>query len=189
MNFVDIVFASLLANNLLFFHFFGLGEFLGDASPKNQAQRTLVLLVLLTLGGLLWWVPDHFLLQPLHLEFLRTLLLLAVIWLVTALWTLVRGSSEGRWPQAREFVLHSALVGGVLLVGGSSPDVFEVLTAGVAVSMGYGGALVLLGAVRLRLARESIPAFLQGIPLQLVTLGLVWLVLNGLGFAFVGKGS
>lgn len=189
MNFVDILFASLLANHLLFFHFFGVGEFLTPGSTRNLGPRTLGLTVLLVAATVLWWVPDYFVLQAFHLEFLRTLLLLVVLWTVTTLWSLLRKSLPGPWPQAREFLLHSFLVGGVLLVGSSSPDLFEVMVAATAAGLGYGAALVLLAAVESRLARETIPRFIQGLPLQLITLGMVWLILQGLGFAFAGKGA
>lgn len=189
MNFADIVFASILANNLLLFHFFGLGEFLGEAGPASLGKRVGILAVLLLAASAGYSVVDHFVLVALHLTVLRTLLAFAVVGLVTAGYSAVARSRTGGWPQAREFLVHSFLVGGVLLVGSSSPDTLEVITASVAAVVGYGGALAVLSAVFSRLARERIPAFLQGLPLQLLTLGLVWLVLQGLGFAFVGKGA
>ena len=189
MNFVDIIFASLLANNLLFFHFLGLGEFLKSEETPKLLGRTAVLAVLLALAAAGYWVGDHFLLQPLHLEFLRTFALLLDLTVILGIYSVGFGTQERHpsWPLPAELLVHSFLVGGVLLVGSSSPDIFEVLTAAVATAVGYGSALVLLGAVFRRLARESIPSFLQGLPLRLLTLGVVWLVLHGLGFAFAGK--
>ena len=187
MNFVDIVFASLFANNLLFFHYLGLGEFLGDGGAAHLARRTLTLAVLLVLGSILFWIPDHFLLQVFHLTVLRTLLVLAVLGLLTLGYAAAVPALPGTWPQARELLVHSLLVGGLFLVGPSSPDLLAVVVAALAVALGYGGALVLLVAVFRRLSREKIPSFIQGLPLQLLTLGLVWLVLQGLGFAFAGK--
>jgi len=186
VNFVDIIFASLLANNLLFFHFLGLGEFLADRGASDLVRRTAVLTVLLLISALAYWVPDHFLLQPFHLEFLRTLVVFLVLWLVTLAYGALGRAQSGSWPQAREFLVHSFLVGGVLLVGSSSPDLAEVATAALAVCLGYGVALVLLVAVFRRLSRERLPAFIQGLPLQLLTLGLVWLILQGLGLSFRG---
>jgi Na+-translocating ferredoxin:NAD+ oxidoreductase RnfA subunit len=188
VNFVDIVFASLFANNLLFFHYLGLGEFLGDGGAAHLGRRTLTLAVLLVVSSALFWLPDHFLFQPFHLTFLRTLLVLAILGLVTLAYSAAAGALSGPWPRARELLVHSLLVGGLFLVGPSSPDLLAVLTAALAVSLGYGGALVLLVAVFRRLSRENLPAFIQGLPLQLLTLGLVWLILQGLGFAFAGKG-
>lgn len=189
MNFVDIVFASLLANNLLFFHFLGLGEFLSEGGKIGVLRRTGVLAILLLAASVLFWVPDRLLLQPFHLEFLRTILLLGVLWLVTLSYSAAVPLLPGSWPQAREFVVHSFLTGAVVLTGTSSPDLLEVVTAALAVAVGYGGAQVLAAAVFRRLARERIPSFIQGLPLQLLTLGLVWLVLQGLSFAFAGKST
>ena len=190
MNFVDIVFASLLANNLLFFHFLGLDEFLNSEGLPNLLGRTFVLAVTLLICAAGYWLGDHFLLQVWHLQFLRTLLLLGIFALVIGMYAMsVSGVGRSSWPTPRELLVHSFLVGGVLLVGSSSPDLAEVLTASLAVAIGYGAALALLGAVFRRLAREPIPAFAQGLPLRLLTLGVVWLVLHGLEFAFAGKAS
>jgi Na+-translocating ferredoxin:NAD+ oxidoreductase subunit A len=187
MNFVDIVFASLLANNLFFFRFLGLGEFLSGDSEFSIGRRTALLGILLVAASLAYWLVDHSVLQPLHWEVLRTLLAFAVVGLVSVGYSAVR-AHRGAWPQPREFLVHSFFVGGVLVLGTSSPDWTEVAAAAVASTLGYGVALVLLTAGFRRLAQERIPGFIQGLPLRLVTLGLVWLALQGLGFAF-GKGS
>lgn len=184
MNFIDIVFASLLANNLLFFRYLGLGEFLLE-DGKQLTIRSLVLGILLTTTSLLFWIPDHFLLVPFHLEFARTVVLLLDLWLVTSLYSLIRRGG----PHPRELVVHSLLVGGTVIIGTSSPDWLEMVTAAVAVAVGYGLALGVLRAVFSRLARERIPVIIQGLPLQLMTMGLVWLALQGLGLSFAGKGT
>ena len=190
MNFIDIVFASLLANNLLFFHFLGLDEFLNAENSTKLFGRTLILAFALMAGAAGYWAGDHFVLQPFHLEFLRTFLVFSVLIVVLGLDSLVLGGVGGRSvPGPRELLVHSFLVGGILLVGSSSQDLQEVLAAAGAVALGYGGALVLLRSVFRRLDREPIPGFVQGLPLRLLTLGVTWLVLHGLGFAFVGKGS
>ena len=187
MNFVDIVFSSFLANNLLFFHFLGLGEFLKTNDSVQPMRRTAILAFMVMASSILYWIPDHFVLQPLHLEFLRSFLLLLILGVVISVYS-AAGSLPGPWPPARDYVVHTFLVGGVLLVGSSSPNLFEVMTAALAVVLGYALSLVLLGSVFQRLSRERIPVLVQGLPLQLLTLGLVWLVLHGLGFAFAQRG-
>lgn len=188
MNFVDIIFASLLANNLLFFHFFGLAEFLQDRSPMALGRRFTVLAVLVLVSCFTYWAGDHFLLTVFHLEVLRTLLVLVILIAVTSVYGSVVQRNPG-WPKPQEFLVHSFLIGAVVMVGSSSSEFAEVLTAAVAVVVGYGGALVLLASVFGRLGRERIPVVLQGLPLQLITLGVVWLALQGLGLAFAGKTS
>jgi len=189
VNFVDIVFASFLANNLLFFHYFGLGEFLSDPGSSSLGRRIGLSTLLLVVSTLGYWAGDHFLLVPFHLEVLRTMLVFLVLAVVVLCFSVITGPRPESRPPVMDFLTHSFLVGGVLVVGSSSSDGLEVVVAAVAVVLGYGGALVVLGAVFSRLSRERIPAFLQGLPLQLLTLGLVWLVLQGLGMAFSGKSS
>lgn len=184
MNFADIVFASLLANNLLVFSNLGLAEYLVDPAPRPRRLWTMG--VFLVVGAGLYWLPDHYLLQPLHLEFLRTLLVFALVGLVFLVYSAVGPETL---PKPEEFLIHSMLVGGIVLTGSSSGDLLEVLTAAAAVALGYALAFILLSAVHRRMARESVPAAVRGLPLQLVTLGMAWLALHGLAFAFSGKAS
>jgi len=189
VNYFDIAFAFLLANNLLFFHFLGLGELLGDPTKGTTLRRTLGLGALLLVTVSLFWIPDHFLLRPFHLEFLRTLVLLAAVGAGYLLTAAAHRLVPGPWPQPKEILVHSLLIGATVLIGTAFDEWTQAALACLAAAAGYGAALVLLRSVFSRLARERIPAFLQGLPLQLLTLGLVWLVLHGLGFAFAGKGA
>lgn len=187
MHFLDLVFASLFVNHLVFFHFFGLSEVLAESRPKNLLFRTVALTAVLCVATLLFWLPDQFLLRPFHAEFARSFLLLGILWVTTSLWAVLPKPTS--WPSAKELLAHSLLLGGILLIGSSNSSVLDVLTVALAVGLGYGGTIALLGAVDSRLARESIPVVIQGLPLQLMTLGMVWLVLQGLGFAFSGNGA
>ena len=179
MNFVDIVFASLLANNLLVFSNFGLAEYLVE--PQPNLRRLWTMAGFLVVGAGLFWLPDHYLLQPFHLEFLRTLLVFVLLGLVFLVYSALGPETL---PHPEEFLIHGLLVGGIVVTGSSSADFFEVLAAAAAVAVGYGLAIVLLGAIHRRLARERVPEVIRGLPLRLVTLGVVWLTLHGLSFAF-----
>lgn len=182
MNFADIIFASLLANNLLVFSHFGLAEYLADPVPRLRRLWTMG--AFLVAGAALFWLPDHYLLQPLHLEFLRSVLVLVLVGLVFLVYSAV---GPDTLPRPEEFLIHSLLVGGIVVTGSSSGDLFEVLATAGAVALGYALAMVLLAAVHRGLARERVPDLLKGLPLQLVTLGVAWLALHGLSFTFSGK--
>jgi electron transport complex protein RnfA len=182
VNFADIIFTSLLANNLLVFSHLGLSEYLID--PRPSLKRLWTMAAFLVVGAGLFWLPDHYFLQPLHLEFLRTLLVFALVGLVFLVYSALGPETL---PKPEEFLIHSVLVGGIVLTGSSSADLLEVLAGAASVAVGYGLAVVLLAAVHRRLARERVPDVVRGLPLQLVTLGVVWLALHGLSFAFSGK--
>lgn len=190
MNVIDIVFSSLFANNLLLFQYFGLAERLEAAESGRKAPKIAVLGVMVASASLLFWLVDRVLLAPWHGEALRPLLLVAVTLICSWLGTLVASVGNGAgapfWPGFRTVLLHSFLAGAVLASGSRSPQVLEVLITAVAVTAGYGGALILLGAVQARLSRDAIPALIRGLPLHLITLGLFWLAARGLAFSFGG---
>lgn len=188
MNWIDIAFASLLANHLLFFRYLGLAEWLENSRPLTLA-RTVGLALLLLVAASVFWVVNAFALVPWHLGWLQSLLLLASVGVASLVALGGRRLWPQAWPSPKALVLHSFLVGGTVVVGGTAAGWPELALASVAVAAGYGVATVLLDAVAGRLARERIPVVLQGLPMQLITLGLAWLVLHGLGFAFAGKAS
>lgn len=187
MNFIDILFASLLANNLVFFHFFGLSEFLTEKGKDVVWLRTLTIATVLVPMALLFWFLESFFLGPLHLEVLRTLALGLVLFAGSGLYWLVRPLLEGPFPSFRELTLHSLLMGAVLAIGVPATSGWEVIVGALAVSAGYAGSWYLVQAISSRIARERVPSILQGLPLQLVTLGIVWLVLQGLSLHFAGS--
>jgi Na+-translocating ferredoxin:NAD+ oxidoreductase RnfA subunit len=178
----------MLSNNLLFSHFLGLSEMLGPVSFQKIFRRSLLLGILVLLGGGLFASVRGLLLVPFHLEVLTTLFL--VLSLAAGYWayTWVRLSSrhEDTWPDPKEFLFHTLLLGGILLVSEAALSAWEYLAFGLASVVGYALALVFLHAVFQRMAREKVPVLFQGLPFQLFSAGLVWLILSGLDFHFGG---
>lgn len=191
MRFADLTVAFLLANNLLFCHFLGLSEMLGPISFQKILRRSLTLSVILAVSGALFWLLTWALVLPFHLSFLTTFFAVGAVaagyWLYV--WARQALGREASWPDPREFLFHSLLLGGILLAVGASRDLSEFVGVVAASVVGYSVGLVLLHAVFVRMSRERIPLILQGIPFQLLTAGLVWLVLSGLDFRFVGQGG
>ncbi|MEI8095007.1 MAG: hypothetical protein WCG80_12410 [Spirochaetales bacterium] len=189
MRIADLIFAFLLSNNVLFSHFLGLSELLGPVSFQKIARRSLILGVLMVFSGGLFWGLSWAVLQPFHLSFLTTITAVASLaagyWLY--IWLRRSTGREASLPDPQEFLFHTLLFGGVLLAVGVSRDPLEFLAVALASVLGYSLGLILLHAVFLRMARERIPITFQGLPFQLFTLGLVWLVLSGLDLRFAGN--
>jgi Na+-translocating ferredoxin:NAD+ oxidoreductase RnfA subunit len=189
VRFADLTVAFLLANNVLFCHFLGLSEMLGPVSFQKILRRSLTLSVILAVSSVLFWLFNWALLIPFQLTYLSTFFAVANVGAGYWLYVWIRRAlgREGSWPDPREFLFHSLLLGGMLLAVGASRDLVEVVGVVLASVVGYSVGLVLLHAVLVRMSRERVPLLLQGIPFQLFTAGLVWLVLNGLDFRFTGQ--
>ena len=186
MRFADLTLAFLLSNNLFFSHFLGVSESLGP-NPFHRLVPVALGVLLFFCGGL-FLLADIVIIQPFRLSFLTTLVAVMAIALGYLAFDALRRSMDkaNLWPETREIMLHSLLLGGILLIAAQARDLVEFPVAVLAAVLGYSLSLVLLSAVVQRMVREKTPVWFQGIPFSLFTAGLVWLILNGLGLQFSG---
>jgi len=188
VNWLDFVFAAFFVDHLMIAHFLGMPEFLANGSARDQKRTTaLVGLILLPATLLFWWLHQG-ILVPTHLAFFDSIAVLAILALVMGV---VGGFKKilGPWRQEQALLSHSFLVGGMLYLAWNSASAVEVMAKVAASVLSYLALLALFSAIERRLDREKVPVLVQGLPLQLVTLGLVWLVFHGLQFAFSGPSA
>lgn len=187
MQTLDTAVAFLLANNLLFIHFFGLKEGLKtDGSFLFKIKEIVFMAVLMILGALILWLFEHFGL-PSGLTWLRLPVYTAVLWGLSELSVFLFRDMEGL-PGKREILLNSFLLGACYSVLQVSSVIWDVLFFALAAVVGYFLSFLALNAVESRVSRERVPSFIQGLPLKLMTCGLITLVLNGLAFSFSAGG-
>ena len=124
------------------------------------------------------WAVDSQLLDPLGFGVLRTpafvLLAAALAFGVQAagrrLFPALLSESGFSLPRA---VVNTAVLGVVLLTSREGMDAARSLVAGLAAGAGFFLAGSLMTAIRLRLEIEPVPRALRGVPLQLISAGLL----------------
>lgn len=187
MQTLDTAVAFLLANNLLFVHFFGLKESLNTGvSWGGKLRETGFLALHLVIGAILLWFAEHYFLNS-GFPWLRLPLYALVLWGLSELYGLVFKNTD-QAPSKQEVLLNSFLLGACYTVLQVSSGLLDVLLLALAALMGYFLSFLSLKAVDSRIFRESIPSFIQGLPLKLLTCGLIALVLNGLALSFSAGG-
>lgn len=188
MQALDVVLSFLLANNLVFYHFFGVKEVLQPKKNLNACLTlVLVLAVHLTIAALFLWSLETIFLQK-KFSVLRAPIYTMVLWFLCELYSVLTNRWKHVLPEKREIFLNSALLGGILTVCQQSQNVLDVFLFSLSAVVGYGFSFFLLWMIELRLLRERIPNFIQGLPLQLFTCGLIALMLQELAFHFSGTG-
>jgi electron transport complex protein RnfA len=176
-----------LVNNFVLTQFLGLCPFVG-ASRRFEAAAGMALatLFVLTLASGASYAAWHWLLEPLGLGYLRTLvfiLLIAAVVQVTEM--LVRASSPLLHELLGVFLplitTNCAVLGVALLSLERQHGFVESLVYGAAAGVGFGVALLSLAGLRERLETSDVPAAFRGTPLTLVTAGLMALAFMGFG--------
>lgn len=180
------VLAGALAENLALDRGIGIGPLLVGSRGLLVAWWLALATFAASIAGVtVVLVVDLTLLRPLDLTHYR---LLVAMFVVASLVELAAPPLAARWVRAAELIhalapwvaINSAVVGCVISVLAFPGSPARALALGVGLAAGYGGALVSVAAARERLEHVAAPRALRGLPLVLVTLGLLSLGLSGL---------
>ena len=177
MKFLLLIFGCLLSENL----FFGKlsGSVYGNPIPdvKMSAKLGLWTMLVSTLSVLVLSMLECWVLAPLGARFLRLLVLAALVLVFTLI---LRRAFAGKCPEFENLYLQ-ILIGGVTvgIAAQSSADIVVSTISAIFTGAGYLMMLALFAGVRDRLSGSKIPACLKGLPISLITAGLMTLAFMG----------
>ena len=178
-EFIPVLLAACLASNLVTDHLLGAGPVLAAAQRLDVAfDMATAVTGITTVVALTTWLLDNLLITPLDLENYRLLfLVMALLGVSQVPWKIPGRYSRRLFDRDGRFypllLMNCTLLGVMLLGAQQDGGPLVALAHGAGAGLGY--SLVLLGftATNLRLAVTDIPAPVRGLPLQLITLGLV----------------
>jgi electron transport complex protein RnfA len=176
-----------LVNNFVLTYFLGLCPFVGVSRRfEAAAGMALATLFVLTVASGLSFVAEHWILEPLGLTYLRTIVFILLIAAVVQLTELlVRATSPLLHELLGVFLplitTNCAVLGVALLNLDRGHGLLESLVYGASAAAGFGLALLLFAALRERLDTSEVPRLFQGAPIALITAGLMALAFMGFG--------
>jgi electron transport complex protein RnfA len=185
-----IIVAAALVNNFVLVQFLGLCPFLGASRRlEGAAGMALATGLVLTLASGSSYLIERFLLAPLELEYLRLVAFILVIGAAVQLTELVlRRASPLLYRLLGLYIpliaSNCAVLGVALLNSRQNHSLLEALFFGAGAALGFGLVLALLGGIRERLEEADIPRPFKGVPITLITAGIMSLAFygfNGLG--------
>ena len=191
MSIVSLLVTFALVDNVVLSRLLGINPPSGFPGSLRHAvatgASTALIICAASLGA---WAVDGLALLPLGYGFLRTPV---YVFLVAATAWLMAEAVRRVAPRLRpafsfpEAAINSAALGVVLLIRQGSASAAEGLVAGVAAGLGYALVMVILSAIRQRLEVEQVPRAMRGLPLQLVSAGLLSLAFMAFDRAFLAR--
>lgn len=182
---VIIALGSALVNNVVLSQFLGLCPFLGVSKKTNTAagMGTAVIFVI-TLASFVAAVIYKFVLDPLGLDYLKTIVFILVI---AALVQFVEMFLKKFMPSLYEalgvylplITTNCAVLGVALNNVQDSYGILESVVNGFATAAGFTIAIVILAGIREKIEYNDIPAPFKGMPIVLVTAGLMAIAFCG----------
>ena len=177
--------ATVLVNNFVLVKFLGLCPFMGVSGKVETAiGMSMATTFVLTLASIASYLIEQYILQPLDINFLRTLAFILVIAVVVQFTEMVvQKTSPALYRLLGIFLplitTNCAVLGVALLNLNERHNLMQSAVYGFAAAIGFSLVLILFSAMRERLAAADIPVTFKGSAIAMVTAGLMSLAFLG----------
>ncbi len=194
MEYIIIIISAVFVNNIILSQFLGVCPFLGVSNKVSTAVgMSGAVCFVIALSTLVTYLIQYYVLVPLGIEFMQTLTFILVIAaLVQMVEIILKKISPALYKALGIFLplitTNCAVLGVAILVvtkeftfGGEAHllTLGESMVYAVSSAVGYSGALILFAGIREQLDLNSVPKIFKGIPIALITAGILALAFMG----------
>ena len=186
---IVILLSSVLVNNYVLSRFLGICPFLGVSKKLDQATGMgISVTAVMLIASAVTWPIQHLLLDPAGLGYMQTIVFILVIAaLVQMVEIVLRKVSPALYRALGIFLplitTNCAVLGVAILMVQKEFSLVTGVIYSAATALGFALALVLFAGIRERLEMEDTPEGMRGVPIALITAGL--LAMAFMGFANV----
>ena len=199
MAYILIVITAIFVNNIVLSQFLGICPFLGVSKKVESALGMgAAVAFVLTIATIVTYLIQKFVLEPNALEYLQTIAFILVIAaLVQMVEIVLKKVNPGLYQALGVFLplitTNCCILGVAILVAGGTynaqglePDLLTGIIFAFSTAIGFALALTIFAGMREQLSMMNIPMGMQGMPIALVTAGL--LAMAFMGFSGVDNG-
>ena len=182
---LTILISTILVNNYVFAQFLGICPFLGVSSKTETAVGMGVAVTfVVVIASAITWCLQTFILDKFGLGYLQTIVFILVIAsLVQFVEMVIKKTSPSLYTAMGVYLplitTNCVVLGVTVLNVQNGYNLIETVFSGFGASVGFTLALVLISTLRERLALGNVPKALQGVPIALVSAGLMALAFSG----------
>ena len=180
-----ILIGSSLVNNVVLSQFLGLCPFLGvSKSTTTAAGMGGAVIFVITLSSLVVGLIYQFILVPLGLTYLQTIVFILIIAALVQFVEMFLKKSMPALYRALGVYLplittNCAVLGVALLNVQKEYNVLQGTVNGFATAVGFTVAIVLMAGIREKIQYNDVPKAFQGFPIVLLTAGLMAIAFFG----------
>lgn len=192
LTYLSIIITAIFINNIVLAQFLGICPFLGVSRQTSSALGMgAAVTFVITLATAVTWCLQTYLLDPMQLQFLQTILFILVIAsLVQMLEIVIRKIAPTLYEALGVFLplitTNCAVLGVAILVIQKQFTLLESVVYGVATSLGFTLALWIFAGIREQLAVTHVPGGMKGVPLALLCAGILAMAFMGFSGIKIG---
>jgi electron transport complex protein RnfA len=184
-DYLLLIVSAILVSNIVLARYLGNCPFLGDSQKMDTAVGMgMAVIFVVTLAGMITWVVQYAILNPLGLEYLRTIAFILVIASLVQLVEMFLQKSIPALYKALGIFLplittNCAVLGIAIINIQEEFDFMQTVVFSFASAVGFSLAMVLLASLRERFPTARIPSAFAGMPIAMITVGLLALAFLG----------
>ncbi|OFZ27904.1 MAG: electron transport complex subunit RsxA [Bdellovibrionales bacterium RIFOXYB1_FULL_37_110] len=185
MEYFVIIIGAVFVNNIIFAQFLGICPFLGVSNKISTATGMgLAVVFVISLATTVTYLVHHYILVPYNIAFMQTVTFILVIAALVQLVEIILKKVAPPLYQALGIFLplittNCAVLGVAILVIQKEFNLIQSVVFASATAVGFTLAMILFAGIREHLELMDIPEGMKGMPIALITAGLLSLAFMG----------
>ncbi|MDR1381846.1 MAG: electron transport complex subunit RsxA [Tannerella sp.] len=185
MEYIIIFIAAVFVNNIVLSQFLGICPFLGVSKKIDTAMGMgMAVMFVLTIATIVTFLIQKYVLDAFGLGYLQTIVFILIIAALVQMVEIVLKKASPALYQALGVFLplittNCAILGVAILVIQKDYNLVQSVVYAISTAVGFALALIIFAGIREQLAQTKIPAAMQGIPIALITAGLLAMAFMG----------
>ncbi|MBE6912049.1 MAG: electron transport complex subunit RsxA [Oscillospiraceae bacterium] len=188
MSFSDILSLSLIAifaENIVLGQMLGITPFLKNSQSMKSAVKagvsvTLTMLVV----AILAYVTEKSIIMPFRLDYMRTVIFVTIVAGGLCICEAILRKKSSYFAEKTEIspsyiAVNTAVLGIMLITVNANLDFLSSVIYAFASGIGFTVAIIIFASVRERLEYSDVPKAFEGVPIALITAGLIALAFSG----------
>ena len=182
---LSILLTGILTENFILAKFLGICPFLGVSSKvETSLGMGAAVTFVMALTSVVAWSIQTYVLVPLGIEYMQTIVFILVIAALVQMVEIMLKKVSPSLYQALGIFLplittNCAVLGVAILMISKEFNLLQSIVYSVATAIGFALALVLFAGIRERLELEDVPKAVQGVPVALITAGILAMAFMG----------
>lgn len=192
LEYLSIIITAIFVNNIVFAQFLGICPFIGVSKNIDSAfGMGMAVTFVMAVATAVTWLLQHYVLMPLGLGYVQTIAFILVIAvLVQMLEIIMKKVSPALYAALGVFLplitTNCAVLGVAIIVAQKNFGFLYSVVYAIATALGFALALAIFAGIRTQLELADVPRPMRGVPVALVTAGI--LAMAFMGFAGITIG-
>jgi H+/Na+-translocating ferredoxin:NAD+ oxidoreductase subunit A len=184
-DYLLLIVSAMLVSNIILARYLGNCPFLGVSQKMDTAVGMgMAVVFVITLAGVITWIVQYAILVPLGLEYLQTIAFILIIASLVQLVEMFLQKSVPALYRALGIFLplittNCAVLGVAIINIQAEYNFMKTVVFSFASAVGYSLAMLLLASLRERFPTARIPGPFAGMPIAMITVGLLALAFMG----------